>query len=268
MPDKAGYLGALREDAAALIAAAASHFTVPVPSCPGWHVIDLVVHTGAVHRAHAAVIAERATQAQGIRREMFSSVPGLTDWLDRSALFGRQSDLAAIPAGVAEWFRAGAALLIGALAGAAETDRVWSWSADQTVRHHLRMMSIETAIHRWDAQGAVGVPEPVRADLALDGIVHTFEVMAPYRRSIREAAPGRGQSYRWVAAENDGTWTSRFRDDEVTITRDDPGPADVSVSASASDLLLFLWGRLPAAALDVTGELAVLDQYFGLVPRL
>ena len=36
----------------------------------------------------------------------------------------------------------------------------------------------------------------------------------------------------------------------------------------ASDLMLFLWQRLPADRLEVTGDRAVLANYFTLVPPM
>jgi uncharacterized protein (TIGR03083 family) len=266
--DKADYLSLLESDSAELIAAAEGNFELPVPSCPGWHVVDLVVHVGAVHRAQAKIVATRATQASGIQKEMFLSVPGLLEWLENSALFGKQSDLASVPAGIAGWFSAGSAELLTALTDADQDDAVWSWSADKSVTHYLRMMPIETAVHRWDAQAAVGRPEPIAANLAADGIGHTFEVMVPMRRAARPAAPGEGQTYRWEGDAFERSWTTQFQRDEVILTRADDKPADLIVRGSASDLLLFLWRRIPASELTVTGEVRLLDSYFSLVPPI
>jgi Mycothiol maleylpyruvate isomerase N-terminal domain len=96
----------LQTESDRLAAAAAGNLRLMIPSCPGWSMADLVVHTGAVHRAQAAIIRNRATEPAGIAREMFESVPGLLPWLESSTLFGRQSDLDAIPPGLDDWFRA------------------------------------------------------------------------------------------------------------------------------------------------------------------
>ena len=265
---KTEYLALLDADSAALIAAAEDHLDLPVPSCPGWRVIDLVVHTGVVHRAWAQVVATRATEASEIKREALFPVPGLLEWFENSVLSGKQSDLTSIPPGVGGWFRDGSADLVHALSEADPADVVWSWSSDKSVTHHLRMMPIETALHRWDAEGAVGVPEPIAANLAADGIGHTFEVMAPYRRSIRPVARGEGQTYKWIADGTGESWTTRFEGDEITVTRGDEAAADVVVRGSASDLLLFLWHRVPSSHLTVTGDQSVLDSYFSLVPPI
>jgi predicted lipid carrier protein YhbT len=41
---------------------------------------------------------------------------------------------------------------------------------------------------------------------------------------------------------------------------------DVAVRAPASDLLLFLWGRIPPDRLEVMGDTALLPRWFELVP--
>lgn len=262
--DKNGYLACLRADSAALAAAARLGLTAPVPSCPGWSVADLIVHTGGVQRAQARIVAERLQEPSGIKREMFDSVPGLLDWLESSVLMGGTSDLEAIPAGVVEWFEAGAAQLENVLATADPDGPAWSWAENQTAGHYLRMLPIETAVHRWDAQLAHGVTEPIDRTLAEDGIAHTFEVMAPARRSFREAPAGRGERYRFVQSDGPGIWSVRF-DGEPAMSRED-GPADVTLTGTASDLFLFLWHRIGPDSLTVEGDAQVLQRYFELVP--
>jgi uncharacterized protein (TIGR03083 family) len=258
----------LAADGAALADAAELDLGVPVPSCPGWHMVDLLVHVGGVHRAQTAIVAERATAAQGIRKEMFAGVPGLLDWLEKSTLFGGASDLSAVPDGVVDWFRGGCAALVAALSAADADDVVWSWSSDQTVGHYVRMMPIETAVHRWDAQRAVTDAAPIAADLAAAGIGHTFEVMVPMRRSIRPSARGDGETYCWTATDIGRRWVVRFQDGSVVVVADEEDSSGVSVSGSASDLFLFLWGRLPVTQLDVIGPMALLNRYFDLAPQL
>lgn len=145
---KAEYLAVLRADADALPEAARLGLTAGVPSCPGWNVADLVIHTGGVLRSQAEIVARRAQEPPAMNPEMFASVPGLLPWVMRSALMGETSDLAALPPGMVEWFEDGARMVLEALAAADLDEPVWSWSADRTVRHYLRMVPIEAAVHR------------------------------------------------------------------------------------------------------------------------
>lgn len=265
--DKEAYLNALHDAAAALAAAARLGLRVPVPSCPGWVVADLVVHTGGVHRAQAEIVRTRAQEPLSITREMFTSVSGLLEWLERSTLMGGQTDLDAIPEGLVAWFEDGAQRLESVLWEADPDETVWNWSGDHRVAHYLRMLPIETAVHRWDAQLAQGRPEPIARELAREGIGQTFEVMAPFRRRLAEAPPGQGEVYQFRQTDGDGAWRLRFYGDAVDV-ENGHGDADVSVAASASDLFLFLWHRIPATDLHVGGDGALLARYFELVPPL
>jgi uncharacterized protein (TIGR03083 family) len=260
---KEDYLAALRRDAAALAEVARLGLADPVPSCPGWSVADLVVHTGAVHRAQAHTVAIRAAEPQGIKREMFESVPSLLSWLESSTLMGGASDLEHIPPGMIEWFEEGATILVETLAAADPDDPVWSWSGNNRVAHYLRMMAIETAVHRWDAENAHGRARPVDHALALDGISQTFEVMMPARRRWAEAPRGSGETFRFVATDAPAQWFLHF-DGEPSVSRGGDQPADLTISGPANDLFLSLWQRVGPPQAD--GSEALIDRYFELVP--
>lgn len=265
--EKHAYLALLRADSQALASAARLGLTTAVPSCPGWSMADLIVHTGGVHRAQAHIVATRAQEPTGLKREMFDSVPGLLPWLESSTLMGGESNLAAIPPGLVDWFEEGAATLTGVLEAAYPGEPVWSWSENKRVAHYLRMMPIETAVHRWDAQCANRRPEPIERTLAIDGIDHTFEVMMPFRRAHGNALAGQGESYHFRRTDGPGDWILRF-DGEATIVRNGDGETDVSVAGTASDLFLFLWKRLRPEDLEVEGDARLLARYFELVPPL
>ncbi|WP_404963066.1 maleylpyruvate isomerase N-terminal domain-containing protein [Streptomyces sp. 147326] len=150
---------------------------------------------------------------------------------------------------------------------------VWTWSAEQTSGFWLRMQLIELAVHRWDAQSATGAPGPLVPGVAADAVTQTFEVMAPARRSWKAAPSGTGERYRFRSTDGPETWTVVFAADEVLLEcgpAPEPGPtapADVETAGTASDLALFLWGRLPATALRVTGgDATLLPHWFTLVP--
>ncbi len=57
-----------------------------------------------------------------------------------------------------------------------------------------------------------------------------------------------------------------FTPDQVLPEPGSTAPVDVEVAGPASDLALFLWQRLPATGLRVTGDAALLPYYFTLVP--
>ena len=246
-----------------------------VPSCPGWSMTELVLHLGYVHRLIARVVSERVRAVPA-----FGDLPWLglsaehEGWL-RELLARRDAGLAAaepparrpLPAALVDWFAAGAAELERQFLITSADEPVWTWGASQTVGFWQRMQAIEAAIHRWDAENAVGRPTPMEAELAVDAIVQTFEVMAPMRRARSQAPPGSGERLRFRRTDGPGDWSVRF-DTDLVVVADAPEACDVAIAGTASDLMLFLWHRLPAQALDVRGDASLADRYFDFVPPL
>jgi uncharacterized protein (TIGR03083 family) len=217
----------------------------PVQACPGWDVARLVGHVGSVHRwATVAVV----TGAQP----------------DRTALERPPRE----PEAIADWFDAGVGPLADALAAVDDDAPVWNFSAYPDVgRFWPRRQAQETAVHRWDAQRAVGQPEPIEAGLATDGIDELLEVWGTMILGDRDGIDI-GGSVRLIATDGPAEpWTIWTDDGVFSVSRSDAGvTADVTVRGSASDLLLLLWRRLPADAdqLTVEGDRRILDRWLRL----
>ncbi|KUJ41281.1 hypothetical protein ACZ90_68080 [Streptomyces albus subsp. albus] len=238
-----------------------------VPSCPGWSVADLTAHLGGVHRFVARIVGERADGPPDVTDLSLFRLPAdLTDW----PLPERAPHRGPLPDRLIDWFADGAAELEAAFRGAPADTAVWSWSAERTVGFWLRVQSIEAAVHRWDAQNAVGTPCPIDAGLAHDAVRRHFEVLVPAWRTGSQAPPGAGERYRFRQTDGSGDWRVRFLGEQVLLTEEDePGgpPSDVELAGTASDLMLFLWRRVPADRLvRATGNREVLDRYFTLAP--
>ena len=165
-----------------------------------------------------------------------------------------------------DWFAAGAAALESLFRTRAPDEPVWTWSREQTTGFWLRMQTIEAAVHRWDAEHAIGSARPVDGELAADAVEQTFTVMAPFRRTLKQAPPGAGERFRFRRTDGTGDWTVLFEGDDVRLV-ESTGTHTVELAGTASDLMLFLWQRIPADRLaGVTGERDALDRYFTLVP--
>ena len=212
---------------------------------------DLILHLGVVHRLVARVIGERMQQPpeRGDRRWL-----GLAEewrgWLPP----GRAPRRSPVPAGLLGWFHAGAADLQERFRAADPGEQVWTWSR-------------EAAVHRWDAENAVGAARPLDAALAADAIGQTFEVMAPMRRTVGKAPPGHGERFVFQRADGPGRWAVQFDGDTVLLGTPD-GHYDIQISGTASDLALFLWQRTVTGKLDIQGDTSLLSRYFALVPPL
>ncbi len=235
------YVASIRADGAALAAAARkAGVEAAVPSCPDWSVADLLGHLGRLHRWVARGIVDRATN----RDEHWS-----------------QSEPP--PAGErVDWFAAGVPMLADALAEAGPGVELWSWTPDKTSGFWARRQAHETVVHRYDAQLAAGTTEPVEPPTAVDGIDELFDLIPYWQWAGR--VRGTGETIHFHCTDTDGEWLVRLGADDPVITREH-AKGDVAARGTASDLMLFLYGRVGVDALDVFGDAALLTRWRELV---
>ena len=263
------YAGHFQREAAAFEAvarqAAGTKAAPAVPSCPGWVVTDLVLHLGMVQRLVGRLIGERMRQppAMGGDLSWLGLAQEWNGWLPP----GRAPTGFPVPAGLLDWFGAGASGLEEHFRAAEPGEQVWTWSADHSVGFWQRMQAIEAAVHRWDAENAVGTARPIDAALAADAVGQTIEVMAPMRRAVAKAPPGQGERFLFRRTDGPQTWAVQFDGDTVRLGASGE-QHDIQISGTASDLALFLWQRKVADPLDVQGDASLLSGYFVLVPPL
>jgi len=150
------WLSALRSDGAAVRAAIgqAGAITKPVPSCPDWTVGDLARHLGSVYR----------------RTRLNAGSAGV----DES--WGPVVVPAEAPAAddeqVVSWYAEELAQIEAFLEQLDPDLPTWNWAPQaKAATFWLRRMAHETAIHRWDAQLATGLPEPLETKLAGEGVL-------------------------------------------------------------------------------------------------
>jgi uncharacterized protein (TIGR03083 family) len=228
---------ALRREGHALGAAARSAgIGAVVPSCPDWHVADLLGHVGRLHRWVAGIVAAGGTDPAD--HWSHAEPPPAAELVD--------------------WFEAGVDLVVGTLRAADPASPAWSWTTDRSAGFWARRQANETAVHRFDAQLAAGDPQPIEHALAVDGIDEFF-MLIPFWRGASQF-PGRGESMHLHATDGDGEWLVRLGAEGVVVTREH-AKGDVALRASASDLVLFLYGRRDASAGAVYGDAALLDRW-------
>jgi uncharacterized protein (TIGR03083 family) len=234
--DSAEYLDAIRTNADALLVAADSAgLDAPVPTCPEWVVADLLGHVGRVHR-WAAGNARRA--------------PGDDFWPGAEIEIPEPRERPA-------WVRAGAAELVAAL-DRSEDAPAWTWLPPPTVGFWQRRQAHETAMHRVDAQAAVGAPEPIDAALAADGIDEWLVIVG--NTPWREPPKGAGETLHFHCTDVEGEWLVRRAPDGIVVERVH-AKGDVAARGTASDLLCWLQGRAPVDRLEVFGDADLLTQW-------
>jgi uncharacterized protein (TIGR03083 family) len=217
-----------------------------VPSCPDWSVGDLVRHLGAVYRRTRSRIGSGDPERHWGPVIIPDDAPGPTD------------------PGVVSWFAAELAELDASLDAVDPDAPAWNWApqAKKALFWHRRCAH-ETAIHRWDAQLATGLPEPLEGKLAGDTVTEALDTFLPAGR--RRAHSGAAGLAHLVAHDLGQDWYVRLRADGIalldtgTLLDDDAHPARAAADGTASDLALALWGRIAFDVLDTAGDPALLE---------
>lgn len=214
-----------------------------VPTCPGWTVLDLVVHTGIVHRHKTDLVRAGLTQGQPDPQG------------------GPNGD-------VVEWFNAGVDDMLAVFREADLSAPTWTWCPHQhNAEWWVRRMAHETLIHGADAVIAVGGTPDVDQQLAADGIEEILVEMtvgAPHWDDLAEGdrtvvlvTSDRSWALRTATWSGKSPNTGNLYEDEPAIAIIDRAEnPDATISGTAAELDLWLWGR---------GELAE-DATFGDTP--
>lgn len=240
------WVAAVRADGAAFLAAASEPDALgkQVPSCPDWTVGELVRHLGAVyHRVRLNAGSTEPGEAWGPVVIPDEAPP--PD--DRTVL---------------EWFSDELAR-IGAFLDSLDPDLpTWNWAPQRKVAAFWhRRLAHETAVHRWDAQFATRLPEPLESKLAADTVTEALDTFLPAGRR-REHTKISGVIH-LVASDIGQEWTIRLRGEGIALLDtqtilDEQHPARAAATGTASDLALALWGRVTFEVLDTAGDEALL----------
>jgi len=234
--EAAAYLDVLRDRSTAFLGAARTDLDAPVPSCPGWTVAELVVHMSRVWGWAATVVGTGAAAD-------FPSIPEGTGGAELLA-----------------WSEEQAHQVLDALAAADPGSDCWTFGPSRSALFWFRRQALETAVHAWDAQQAVGHPDPLDPDLAGDGVDEFLAVMLPGRvRGHPEAWSG--QSLHLHRTDGGGEWTVRLGPGGSVSTERAHGKGDVALAGPASSLYLWCLSRLPSAGLQVFGDRSVADRW-------
>lgn len=242
------WLTSLRSDGTAFLNAISQPdvISVTVPSCPDWTVGELARHLGAIYRR---------VRVNAASSDIHTPWPALAVPDDAPA---------ADDPSVVSWFGQELAQ-IDAFLQALDPDRpVWNWAPQAKVGAFWhRRLAHETAVHRWDAQLATGLPEPLDSKLAGDTVSEVFDTMLPAGRR-RSPSTASGMVH-LVASDLDQHWWVRVRGEGValldtnTLLDDSEHQPGAVASGTASDLALALWGRVSFDVLHTTGDLALLE---------
>jgi len=235
------WLAALRTDGPAFRAAVAEAGPdAQVPSCPEWTVAQLTGHLTDLYRWVGGHVGRGVTDPPQARvREARAATPEEFD----------------------ESFTA----LLTLLDALDPEMPAWNWAPQsKKVGFWDRRMAHETAVHRWDAQMATGLAEPIEAKLAADGVTEILDTWLPAGRG--KCPPDRQGMIALSASDLEQTWYIRLRPgggiallDTATILDDDDHHERAVAQGTASDLQLALMGRIGSDVLMLSGE----ERLFG-----
>lgn len=220
----------------------------PVPTCPEWTLAQLVTHVGQAHRWVTMLVERRAAEP------------------------GESPDVIA-PGSAAEragWLSDGARGLAAALREAGPDAAVWTWSTEQRAGFWARRMTHETAVHRADAELAVGRGGDIAPELAADGLSEWLDILSlptagsylPDLMELLREEPtlhfhatdeGLGERGEWLLHGGPSGMAWEYGHSK----------GDVAVRGPAAALLLVLLRRIPASdpRLQVLGDAALLDRW-------
>ncbi|NNG40350.1 maleylpyruvate isomerase family mycothiol-dependent enzyme [Flexivirga sp. ID2601S] len=214
-----------------------------VPTCPQWSALQLIAHTGMVHRWATAVI----------RGDEAAKAPSYSAGLEEEGM--QQTD----PGG---WLLAGSDALERALRDAPADLDVFFFlnDAPESRLAWARRQCHETTVHAFDALAArLGqVPSAADAELdpriAADGIDELLRGFATRRKE--SMLTSRPISVAVQPDDVEQSWTLRLSPDGTTCDLGLPDRADSTWTGTAAELYLGLWNRgrqIGQDGLDVIG---------------
>jgi uncharacterized protein (TIGR03083 family) len=209
-----------------------------VPGCPDWSLTDLVTHLGAVQRFWAAAVAAGDDTGPPAREQIGDREP--------------HGDLV-------EWSAASTGLLLAALRDVGPDAPCWTWWADSgapltagaVARHQVQ----EAGVHAYDAQESIGKAEPLPAAVAVDGVSEFLTVCL----GSLGAWPHRPARVAFQAIEGP-SWTLDLSPAGAKADPPTSGDPVTRIHATASDLVLALYRRIPLTDVRVDGDRAVAEE--------
>lgn len=229
----------------ALLEAVQAAPSASVACCPGWDNRALLRHVGGVHRFVDRVVSTRASGRPTPEPE---DRPPAGD-VDPSA-----------------WYSEGLVHLLETLREADPAELVWSWTNRRDAGFYHRRMAHETTVHRYDAESAGGTAAPIDPEVAADGVNEIIAVGMRYRGN-GSAIEYPESSALLVRSDGSDRWLLRAVDGTLMVARNsDAGDrADVTITGTAEDLYLHLWGR-PAPTLRISGDKSEAAAWAAVAP--
>jgi uncharacterized protein (TIGR03083 family) len=234
-PAYAELVTAVRREGEGILTAAGMGLDAPVATCAGWDVAAVVRHVSKVYSRIGYFVLNRVSE----RPESLPDLPAgepvdvLRELLDELITVFTETDAEA---------------------------PVWTWvfEAQGNALFWARRMAHESSIHRFDAQSAHGLEQPIDAELASDGIDEFIDIVLPRVYERMDVSGPTGMI--GLHSTDGGAWTLALESNRARRV-DAVSDPDVSISGPSSTLLLAAWGRVPWSSLQVAGDIEVVERW-------
>ena len=244
------YLSIISEETSRIVNAYEHDRDAAIPWSDRWTVGTVARHVAATQHVVAEIVRGRPDEDFGLFGELHSPTKDDPEFV--------------------EWVRSGTASLLEQLSSVPADDECWSWFVPgHRVGWWARRMAFEAVVHRWDADAAQGKETSVASDVAADGIDEYLDVFVAASRATNDAPAGPTVSFE--CSDRSDRWLLDLSERGERVVSREPRAASARICGPAEQLLLVVWGRLPASdapGVEVSGDVAVLDRWSELVPPM
>jgi uncharacterized protein (TIGR03083 family) len=244
------YRSIISDESSRIVSAYELDRRAAVPWSDRWTVATVARHVAGTHHVVADVIRGRPDADFGLFGDLQTPPKDSPEFVD--------------------WFRSGTTSLLAQLSSVPADDECWSWfEPGRRVGWWARRMALEAVIHRTDADAAQGKRISVASDFAADGIDEYLDVFVAASRAAQDAPAGPTMSFE-CSDRSDRWWLDLSVRGERVVSRG-PRDASVRICGTAEQLLLMVWGRVPAsdaAGVETSGDVERMDRWSELVPPM
>ncbi|NNC79380.1 MAG: maleylpyruvate isomerase family mycothiol-dependent enzyme [Acidimicrobiales bacterium] len=222
---------------------------VDVPACEGWDMRALVRHLGLIHLWAAAHLA-----FPGDDRLDAKDIPAMAHyWPELGSSWPEDEDLVS-------WYRQTKENLVDVLKSTPADHECFTFlPAPTPLTMWSRRQASEIAVHRFDAEQARGISSGFEPEFATDMLDELLSGFAP-RPKFEDGQVESDQVLHVHADDVDEHWYLTIGPDGIKSTRDG-GEADLTITATASQLYLLMWNRTDDSTATLTGDAGVMDLW-------
>ena len=244
------YLSIISNETSRIVNAFERDRQAAVPWSDRWTVATVARHVAATHHVVAEIVEGRPVADFGLlvsSKRRRKTPPSLSDG-SAPALLRCSSNCRVFPSAMS--------VGRGSRPGAMSAGGLAAWRS-------------RPFVHRTDTDAAQAKELSVSPDVAADGIDEFLDVFVAASRAAHDAPIG--PTMRFECSDRNERWWLDLSEQGKRIVSREPRDASVRIRGTAEQLLLIVWGRVPAslpAGVKVSGDVATLDRWAEFVPPM